>query len=44
MDEQNVVKAYCWACGYEVNEQGQCLRPYIEDGFNCKESIYNQGE
>ena len=36
----NEVKKYCWACGYECDENSQCTRPYSENNYNCKESIY----
>lgn len=41
---ENVVKTYCWACGYECNENDECIRPYTEGGINCRESIYYQEE
>lgn len=37
---EDLVKTYCWACGYECNDDGKCTRPYSAGGANCRESIY----
>lgn len=34
------IKTYCYICGYEQNELGQCTRPHIDGEADCPRSIY----